>query len=304
MTARMDDTAGIVFTPPRGVKPKPPRFAGKHFLKPQSEGAPTTTRQAEVLNTAIIGSPGDNRGVVIGTDQLSGAMVAHDPFTAYEGHRITSPNVCLIGGLGSGKALDVDTLIPTPQGFVRIGDIEVGDYVFDETGNPTRVVAVSDVMTGRECLAVRFSDGSVIVADAQHLWKTVTRSNRNKRSPYGGPITTSRISETMMAGQQTNHAVALTRPLSLPDADLLIDPYTLGAWLGDGSSSSGTITTPDREVLANIEDAGYLTTFRGRYAHTITIPKDHGPHHDLRRHRCFAGNARPRRQDGGRCAGL
>src|SRR5664279_3740180 len=104
MTARMDDAAGIVFQAPRGVKLSPPRFGGKHFFKARADGAPTTTRQAEVLNSAIIGTPGDNRGVVIGTDQLSGAMVAHDPFTAYEGHRITSPNVCLIGSLGSGKS--------------------------------------------------------------------------------------------------------------------------------------------------------------------------------------------------------
>ena len=37
-----------------------------------------------MLNTAIIGSPGDERGVVIGTDRLSAAMFAHDQFTAYE----------------------------------------------------------------------------------------------------------------------------------------------------------------------------------------------------------------------------
>jgi hypothetical protein len=99
-----------VFQPPRGVKLRPPRFGGKHFFKARAEGAPTTTRQAEVLNTAIIGTPGDNRGVVIGTDQLSGAMVAHDPFTAYEAHRITSPNVCLLGVLGSGKSSCIKTV--------------------------------------------------------------------------------------------------------------------------------------------------------------------------------------------------
>jgi hypothetical protein len=108
MTADAD--AGVVFQPPRGVKPKPPRFGGKHFFKARAEGAPTTTRQAEVLNTAIIGTPGDNRGVVIGTDQLSGAMVAHDPFSGYENHRITSPNACLIGMLGSTKSSCIKTV--------------------------------------------------------------------------------------------------------------------------------------------------------------------------------------------------
>ena len=117
MTADAD--AGVVFHPPRGVKPKPPRFGGKHFFKARAEGAPTTTRQAEVLNTAIIGTPGDNRGVVIGTDQLSGAMVAHDPFTAYEGHHITSPNVCLIGCLGTGKSSCIKTVYVMRQLTMR-----------------------------------------------------------------------------------------------------------------------------------------------------------------------------------------
>ena len=99
------DTAepGIDWPAPRGPKVR-------DFLAVRREGAPTTTRQAEVLNTAIIGSPGDERGVVNGSDYLSGAMVAHDPFTAYEGNRITSPNVCLLGVVGSGKSSCIKTV--------------------------------------------------------------------------------------------------------------------------------------------------------------------------------------------------
>lgn len=69
-----------------------------------AEGAPTTTRQAEVLNTAMIGSPGDEQGVVIGGDKLSGAIVAHDPMTAYQAGKVTSPNVVVLGSVGFGKS--------------------------------------------------------------------------------------------------------------------------------------------------------------------------------------------------------
>jgi hypothetical protein len=99
-----DESTDIVWPAPRGPKIHGGRIGGKDFLKVRREGAPTTTRQAEVLNTAIIGSPGDERGVVIGSDHLSGAMVAHDPFTAYESGTITSPNVCILGVLGAGKS--------------------------------------------------------------------------------------------------------------------------------------------------------------------------------------------------------
>ena len=39
-----------------------------------------------------------------------------------------------------GKALALDTPIPTPGGWRTMGELEPGDYVFDETGAPTEIV--------------------------------------------------------------------------------------------------------------------------------------------------------------------
>ena len=74
------------------------------MLKVTSPGAPTTTRQAEVLNTALIGSPTDERGLLVGDDTMSSSMVTHDQFTAYEDKKITSPNVAVVGMVGAGKS--------------------------------------------------------------------------------------------------------------------------------------------------------------------------------------------------------
>ena len=74
------------------------------MLKVTSPGAPTTTRQAEVLNTALIGSPTDERGLLVGDDTMSSSMVTHDQFTAYEDKKITSPGVAVIGMVGAGKS--------------------------------------------------------------------------------------------------------------------------------------------------------------------------------------------------------
>ena len=101
---------GIVLAAPVGAQPHRGRFGRRGFLKVLREGAPTTTRQAEVLNTAIIGSPTDERGVVIGIDRISAAMIAHDPFTAYEAKHITSPNVCVLGMIGAGKSSLIKTV--------------------------------------------------------------------------------------------------------------------------------------------------------------------------------------------------
>lgn len=78
---------------------------------------------------------------------------------------------------GAGKALDLDTRIPTPSGDKTMRDIEVGDYVFDDKGNPTKVIGVSPIFYDHECYEVEFSDGEKIIADAEHLWKIVNGNN-------------------------------------------------------------------------------------------------------------------------------
>lgn len=77
-----------------------------------------------------------------------------------------------------GKALALDTSLPTPTGWTTMGAVQVGDQLIGADGQPTTVLAATDVMHGRPCYEVEFSDGTVIVADAQHQWRTTTRASR------------------------------------------------------------------------------------------------------------------------------
>jgi hypothetical protein len=92
------------------------------------------------------------------------------------------PHVLIAGATGAGKALALDTPIPTPRGWTTMGEIQPGDEVFDENGQPCAVTAATPVMLGRPCYEVEFSDGTVIVADAEHLWRTTTASGRQQRA--------------------------------------------------------------------------------------------------------------------------
>ena len=76
------------------------------------------------------------------------------------------PDVEFLGG----EALALDTPIATPTGWTTMGQIEVGQYVFAEDGCPVRVTATTEVIQGRPCYRVTFSDGSSIVTDENHLW--------------------------------------------------------------------------------------------------------------------------------------
>lgn len=174
---------------------------------------------------------------------------------------------------GNGKALALDTPIPTPDGWTTMGEIEVGDYVFDEHGNPARVEFTSNVMEGHPCYEVMFDDGTSIVADEEHLWYTEARCFMGERGEAlrGVPLaergkwrkavrTTKEIAETLRYSngnyQSANHSIPLAGPLDLPARDLPIDPYVLGAWLGDGDSDCARITIGTDDIEGMTEALG------------------------------------------------
>ncbi|MFC9971878.1 replicative DNA helicase [Spirillospora sp. NPDC127200] len=199
-----------------------------------------------------------------------------------------------------GKALALSTPVPTPEGWTTMGDIEAGDMVIGADGRPTRVVAATEVMHGRPCYEVEFSDGEVIIADARHQWRTTTRTDQaadigarsrhkamvgvgasgrgiSERRPrdehislHQGPPssapfktsaakaqhrpvkTTEQIAATLRCGDnRPNHAVAVAEPFQLPERDLPIDPYALGARLG-GVAAAGS----GAEAITEIPAAG------------------------------------------------
>jgi replicative DNA helicase len=81
-----------------------------------------------------------------------------------------------------GKAIAISARLPTPSGWTTMGEVRVGDWLLGADGKPTRVVAATDVMEGRPCYEVEFDDGTVIVADAQHQWRTDTRAAKRQRA--------------------------------------------------------------------------------------------------------------------------
>lgn len=81
-------------------------------------------------------------------------------------------------GRKNGKALSVNTKIPTPNGYTTMGDLKVGDEVFDKDGNITRVTFATQIMYNHICYEVTFSDGEKIIADEEHNW-LVDRWHKN-----------------------------------------------------------------------------------------------------------------------------
>jgi replicative DNA helicase len=122
---------------------------------------------------------------------------------------------------GVGKALALDTPLPTPTGWTTMGDVSVGDELLDADGRPTRVVAATEVMLGRPCYRIEFSDGTVIVADAAHQWPT-TRGIRTSAGLRCGWDTIAAAGSSSHFGDLGSKTALLTPVLQI-DSVLCVD---------------------------------------------------------------------------------
>jgi replicative DNA helicase len=136
-----------------------------------------------------------------------------------------------------GKALALDTPLPTPGGWTTMGEVRVGDRLLGADGKPTRVVAATEVMHGRPCYEVEFDDGDVIVADENHQWLTWNPQDLGELLPPR-VLTTGEIARSLSgepASPRLSHAVALPASVERFRSGLLV---AAGAGLR-GSSGAG-----------------------------------------------------------------
>lgn len=183
----------------------------------------TAADRAEAILTTIIKAKGGSRreGQVQMAREVATSLSEQKPLLVQ-------------GGTGIGKALDINTPIPTPSGFRRMGDLRVGDLVFNELGLPVRVTEAFDYLENRDCYRITFSDGSEIIADGSHQWTTETIASMIGASAWAGAstLTTTEIAATLRnSAGRANHRIPVAAPLATQHAELPLDPYALGAYL-------------------------------------------------------------------------
>lgn len=171
-----------------------------------------------------------------------------------------------------GKLVADETPVPTPAGWVRHGDLKPGDVVFHPSG---RQIKVAEVHPPAEAsLRVHFSDHTSVLVHPAHEWTVWDRSYRAYKTRETRDMARQALAsgEPGKRGHRYRFQLPFREALDLPDLDLPIDPYTLGVWLGDGSSTKAAVThhPADRYVLAYPETArcvhpttGIITTYYG-----------------------------------------
>ena len=208
------------------------------------------------------------------------------------------PKLVLMAHIESAKALALWTPIPTPGGWRTMGDLAVGDAMFDRRGTKCHATHATPTMLNHRVYRVRFDDGTEIIADAEHNWIAASMDDvrpkqppSRKHSGNGPPcgcgcglgVTHHRtygwrkfvqghpgrthltsdgwrvITTEQMLARGVTRAAAVKRKdggayhnyvWRIPVAEaveysaraLPIHPYVLGAWLGDGTSTSASFT--------------------------------------------------------------
>jgi hypothetical protein len=153
------------------------------------------------------------------------------------------------------EALAIDTPIATPDGWTTMGAVKPGDLVLGSAGTPVQVLGCSAVHQSRGCYHVTFRDGTYLVCDADHLWCVRDRSHRGPIGRKAWHVV--RTSELLDGGLRYEGsgiramwrwAVPVQQAAEGAEAALPVDPYALGAWLGDGERASACISSHSSDI--------------------------------------------------------
>ena len=152
-----------------------------------------------------------------------------------------------------GKALAYDTPILTDHGWKKHGDLTIRDKVIGIDGEFKRIIAIHNPCEME--YKVTFSDGESIVCHGNHEWIVYDRhSKKNIKCE-----TKWLVKNLLEKDGRKRMYMPEREEVQGSHKDLWVDPYTLGAWLGDGRNKNPDIcgAESDYAIIQKIIDAGY-----------------------------------------------
>jgi replicative DNA helicase len=170
----------------------------------------------------------------------------------------------ILAPTGVGKSLPNSEPLLTPNGWVKMGDIKIGDKIIGSDGNEQYVIGVYPQGV-RSIYKVEFTDNTFVNCDKEHLWSVNTLNMRTSKTRVKGEVVykpnygykvvkTSDMMNDIKKRGRHNYRLPVVSPVNFNEKDVLINPYLLGLLLGDGSicDSGVRISTKDDELFDNI----------------------------------------------------
>jgi superfamily II DNA or RNA helicase len=172
----------------------------------------------------------------------------------------------------AGKAQPLDSLVATPDGFVRMGDIKAGDFVLTPKGKKTKVLGVFPQGL-KKVYKMQFSNGDSVECCGEHLWKV----NATYDQWMGKVLNTNEIRRRVKCPNGANrYNIETPKNISFRKRKVTLDPYFMGLLLGDGSfrcPGAVTISSSDEEIIEYVSSSlsdGYSLFSCGKFDYRIS----------------------------------
>ena len=148
----------------------------------------------------------------------------------------------------AGKAQPLDAIVWTPSGPKRMGDLQLGEKVLTPGG--TAPISGIYPQGERPIYQLRFSDGSLVEADEEHLWEVQSHHFKDQI------VSTRELAQWPQWKLKDSWVPELECPAQFKSRPVPVDPYLLGVLIGDGSLSQGlSFSSKDLEIVEAVRKA-------------------------------------------------
>lgn len=187
----------------------------------------------------------------------------------------------IVGGgvLNCGKMNPIYTKVLTPNGWVKMGDLRVGDLVCTPFGKPSKILNIFEHKQ-KDIYRLTTLDGRQADCGLEHLWavRTETQIGRYKKNKdirrNISVVETSQIIDRISNGKE--FYIPNPRAIEFEEKDFAIPPYVLGVIIGDGCVTESAWRSKNRFMISNMEKDVIERTARKSNAHKVTIVDGRG----------------------------
>ena len=195
---------------------------------------------------------------------------------------VKSYSTFIYGFPKTGKALDNNTIIPTPNGEKKVSEIKEGDYLFDREGNPTKVEGAypQGVL---KAYKVTLSDGTSFTVNDEHIIPYVNSTGNIKsktlKEMLNDYVSYSKFdSNSDRMKRNHKYKIPKSEAVHYKEKDLPLHPYALGVLIGDGSLTCEylTVSSNEQDVIDMFMDKAGLTEYnKSKWNYNYVFQKQH-----------------------------
>lgn len=180
-------------------------------------------------------------------------------FCAIEQAELEGKHMAVLKCRQRGYEQPYSELVATPNGFVQMGSLKVGDEIWNPDGKTTKVLEIYE-QGFKDVYKLTLADGRSVRCGADHLWEVVCANNHFKHNVLTTHdlLNNGLYNQCTVKGKRYNaykYYLPAIEPLQYGEKQQNIPAYVLGALLGDGALTKRTpkISSIDQEILDRIQ---------------------------------------------------